>query len=62
MKRGFEFQFLFFVFSSLSKTDLNFVFHVSFSDHFEKRICISFFVYALPVIDKQIGVLFVIFA
>ena len=35
LKRGFEFRFLFFVFSSLWKTDLNFVFCVSFSHHLE---------------------------
>ena len=56
LKRGFEFRFLFFVFSSLWKTDLNFVFRVSFSHHFGKRISMSFFVLALLVIEKQIGV------
>ena len=35
LKRGFEFRFLFFVFSSLWKTDLNFVFCVPFSHHLE---------------------------
>ena len=56
LKRGFEFRFLFFVFSITLKTDLNFVFRVSFSHHFGKRISMSFFVLALLVIEKQIGV------
>ena len=57
-----EKQILFFVFASLWKTDMNFSFRFSFSHHFEKRIWISFFVFALLVIEKQIGVSFVIFA
>ena len=57
-----EKQILFFVFASLWKTDMNFSFCFSFSHHFEKRIWISFFVFALLVIEKQIGVSFVIFA
>ena len=54
-----EKQILFFVFASLWKTDMNFSFPFSFSHHFEKRIWISFFVFALLVIEKQIGVSFV---
>ena len=54
-----EKQILFFVFASLWKTDMNFSFRFSFSHHFEKRIWISFFVFALLVIEKQIGVSFV---
>ena len=45
LKNRFEFCFLFFVFASLWKTHLNFVFCFSFSHHFEKRIWISFFVF-----------------
>ena len=56
LKRGFEFRFLFFVFSSLWKTDLNFVFLCFVFASLGKRISISFFVFALLVIEKQIGV------
>ena len=54
LKKGYEFQFSFFVFASLWKTDMNFVFRFritlkngfefrfSFSHHFEKQIWISF--------------------
>ena len=55
----FEKQILFFVFASLWKTDMNLSFRFSFSHHFEKRIWILFFVFALLVIEKQIGVSFV---
>ena len=54
-----EKQILFFVFASLWTTDMNFSFRFSFSHHFEKRIWILFFVFALLVIEKQIGVSFV---
>ena len=42
LKNGFELRISFFVFASLWKTDLNFIFRFSFSHHFEKRIWISF--------------------
>ena len=56
MEFHFHFYFSFDVYLWHWKTDLNFVFRVSFSHHFGKRISISFFVLALLVIEKQIGV------
>ena len=46
LKNGYQFQFSFFVFASLWKTDMNFVFFFSFSHYFEKRIWISFVIFA----------------
>ena len=58
LKNGYQFQFSFFVFASLWKTDMNFVFRFritlkngfefrfSFSHHFEKQIWISFVIFA----------------
>ena len=56
LKRGFEFPVFVFRFLITLKTDSNFVFRLSFSHHFGKRISMSFFVLALLVIEKQIGV------
>ena len=64
LKNGYQFQFSFFVFASLWKTDMNFVFRFritlkngfefrfSFSHHFEKQIWISSVIFAW--LEKQI--------
>ena len=68
LRIGFAFRWMLDRISSLvidwnqRSSDMNFSFRFSFSHHFEKRIWISFFVFALLVIEKQIGVSFVIFA
>ena len=73
-KTDLNFAFCFSFSPKLWKTDLNFVFRFSFSYHFEKRIWISFLVFALLwktdlnfvfvwlVIEKQIWISFVVFA